>query len=75
MAASEPVLNTAGTGESVEFGNGSRAEIAVGARQSGGDYAVVRYDIVSGDEPPLHTHSRDSPVPSREPVLLRDARK
>ncbi len=59
MAVSEPVLNTSGTGESLEFGHGSRAEIAVGGEQSGGEYAVVRYDVVAGDEPPLHTHSRE----------------
>ena len=59
MALSEPVLNTPGTGEALEFGRGSRAEIAVGGLQSGDEYAVVRYDVVSGDEPPLHTHSRE----------------
>ena len=59
MAVSKPELNTKGTGESVEFGHGSRAEIAVGGQQSGGEYAVVRYDVVAGDEPPLHTHSRE----------------
>lgn len=59
MPASEPVLNTRGIGESIEFGNGSRAEIAVGGPQSGGEYAVVRYDVVAGDEPPLHTHSKE----------------
>ncbi len=59
MSVSEPVLNTEGAGEFVEFGNGSRAEIAVGKAQSGGEYAVVRYHVVSGDEPPLHTHSKE----------------
>lgn len=59
MAVSEPVLNTEGAGESIEFGNGSRAEIAVGGPQSGGEYAVVRYHVVSGDEPPLHTHTKE----------------
>ncbi len=59
MAISEPILNAEGAGEFVEFGNGSRAEIAVGKAQSGGEYAVVRYDVVSGDEPPLHTHSKE----------------
>ena len=59
MAISEPVLNTHGKGESVEFGNGSRAEIAVGGSHSDGEYAVVRYDVVSGDEPPLHTHTKE----------------
>ena len=59
MGVSEAVLNTQGTGESVDFGNGSRAEIAVGGPESGGDYAVVRYHVKPGDEPPLHTHSRE----------------
>ena len=48
-----------GAGKSLEFGNGSRAEIAVDGAQSGGDYAVVRYSVKPGDEPPLHTHSRE----------------
>jgi quercetin dioxygenase-like cupin family protein len=59
MSVAQPVLNTPGAGESLEFGNGSRAEIAVGGQQSGGDYAVVRYTVKPGDEPPLHTHSRE----------------
>ena len=59
MAVSKPVLNTQGSGKSVEFGNGSRAEIAVGGLESGGDYAVVRYHVAAGDEPPLHTHSKE----------------
>ena len=59
MAVSELVLSTPGTGEAVEFGNGSRAEIAVDGAQSGGEYAVVRYQVAAGDEPPLHTHSKE----------------
>ncbi len=59
MAVSEPVLNTEGAGESIEYGNGSRAEIVVGGPQSGGDYAVVRNRVTRGDEPPLHSHSRE----------------
>ncbi len=59
MPVSEPVLNTEGTGEVLEFGNGSSAEIAVGGPQTGGDYAVVRYHVTPGDEPPLHTHTRE----------------
>ncbi len=59
MPVSKPVLNTQGSGKSVEFGNGSRAEIAVGGLESGGEYAVVRYHVVAGDEPPLHTHSKE----------------
>lgn len=59
MPISKPVLNTQGSGKSVEFGNGSRAEIAVGGAESGGEYAVVRYHVIAGDEPPLHTHSKE----------------
>ncbi len=59
MPVSQPVLNTPGAGERVEFGNGSSAEIAVGKAESGGEYAVVRYHVARGDEPPLHTHTRE----------------
>ena len=59
MAITEPVLTMPGTGASTEFGHGSRAEIAVDGAQSDGEYAVVRYDVRAGDEPPLHTHSRE----------------
>lgn len=59
MSVTKPILTTPGTGEAVEFGNGSRAEIAVDGSQSGGEYAVVRYTVASGDEPPLHTHSKE----------------
>ncbi|HSC72199.1 MAG TPA: cupin domain-containing protein [Candidatus Methylomirabilis sp.] len=59
MAVSKPILNIEGSGKSVEYGNGSRAEIVVGGPESGGEYAVVRYRVVSGDEPQLHTHSKE----------------
>ena len=59
MAVAQPVLNTPGAGKSLEFGNGSRAEIAVDGQQSEGEYAVVRYTVKPGDEPPLHTHTRE----------------
>lgn len=59
MAITEPVLTVPGTGASLEFGNGSRAEIAVSGEQSEGEYAVVRWDVRAGDEPPMHTHSRE----------------
>ena len=59
MAVSEPVLNTPGTGEVAVSGNGTRTEIVVGGLESHGDYAVMRYDVVAGDEPLLHTHSKE----------------
>ncbi len=59
MSVSQPVLNTPGAGEVLEFGNGSSAEIVVGQAESDGEYAVVRYQVRPGDEPPLHTHTRE----------------
>lgn len=59
MPVSEPVLNTPGDGALTVFGNGSTAEIAVGQEQTDGEYAMVRYQVKPGDEPPLHTHSRE----------------
>ncbi len=59
MSVSQPVLNTPGAGESIEFGDGSSAEIVVGGAQSGDEYGVVRYRVAPGDEPPLHSHTRE----------------
>jgi quercetin dioxygenase-like cupin family protein len=30
-----------------------------GSEQSAGEYAVLRYHVKPGDEPPLHTHTRE----------------
>ena len=59
MPVSKPVLNTAGAGEVNNFGNGSSAEIVDGGPETGGEYAVIRYHVRPGDEPPLHTHTRE----------------
>ncbi len=69
MSVSAPVLNTEGSGEFIEYGNGSRAEIAVGKTDSDGEYAVVRYHVAAGDEPPMHTHTRED-----EMVFVVDGR-
>ncbi len=47
MPIMQAVLNTPGAGESVEFGDGSSAEIAIGGAESGGEYAVVRYRVTT----------------------------
>ncbi len=59
MPIKEAILNTAGSGEMNNYGNGSSAEIVVGGSHSDGEYAVLRYQVSRGDEPPLHTHSRE----------------
>lgn len=57
MPVSQPVLNTPGTGEFVEYEDGSNAEVVVSHADSGGEYAVVRWHVKPGGEPPLHTHT------------------
>ena len=59
MAVSEPVLTGPDGGETITTSAGSSAEIKVRSGQSGGDYGAVRYTVRAGDEPPLHTHSRE----------------
>ena len=59
MPVSQPVLNTAGSGEMTTYEDGTTAEIVVGGTETGGDYAVIRYHVKPGGEPPMHTHSRE----------------
>ena len=62
MSVAQPVLNTPGEGEIFEFGSGSSAELVVASGDAGGEYGVVRYRVRPGDEPPLHTHSREDEI-------------
>jgi quercetin dioxygenase-like cupin family protein len=59
MPAAQPVLTPPDGGETVRTAGGSSSEIKVKAIQSGGDYGVVRYTARAGEEPPLHTHTRE----------------
>jgi quercetin dioxygenase-like cupin family protein len=38
---------------------GSSVEMKVESSQSGGDYGAVLWTVRPGEEPPLHTHSRE----------------
>nr|WP_312015645.1 cupin domain-containing protein [Bradyrhizobium liaoningense] len=38
---------------------GSSVEMKVESGQSGGDYGAVLWTVRAGEEPPLHTHSRE----------------
>ena len=44
---------------SIVYDGGSSAEIVVGHAESDGEYAVVRYHVRPGEEPPLHTHTQE----------------
>jgi len=57
MALAEPVLS--GPGRTVTYGNGSSAELKVAGEQSGDDWALVEWRVRAGDEPPVHTHTRE----------------
>jgi quercetin dioxygenase-like cupin family protein len=59
MPASQPILTPPDGGETLDYGSGSSAEIKVAASDTGGDYGAVLYTVHPGDEPPLHTHTRE----------------
>jgi quercetin dioxygenase-like cupin family protein len=43
----------------VTHGGGSSTELKLTGEQSGGDWAVVEWEVRAGGEPPLHTHTRE----------------
>src|SRR5215813_11735483 len=59
MPVKEPVLTGPKSGRTNEYGNGSSAELKIDGEQSGGEWAVVEWEIHAGDEPPIHTHTRE----------------
>jgi quercetin dioxygenase-like cupin family protein len=59
MALSEPVLTGPGAGRTVTHGNGTSTELKLTGEQSAGDWAVIEWTVHAGDEPPLHTHTRE----------------
>jgi quercetin dioxygenase-like cupin family protein len=59
MALSEPVLSGPGAGRTVTHGGGTSTELKLAGEQSGGDWAVVEWRVRAGDEPPIHTHTRE----------------
>ena len=59
MSLSEPVLTGPGAGRTVTKSSGSSTELKLVGEQSGGDLAVVEWHIRAGDEPPIHTHTRE----------------
>jgi quercetin dioxygenase-like cupin family protein len=61
MALTEPVLTGPGAGRSRSYGNDSTStlELKLYGDQSGGDWAVVENRVRAGDEPPIHTHTRE----------------
>jgi quercetin dioxygenase-like cupin family protein len=59
MSLTEPVLTGPGAGRTVTYGGGSSAELKLAGEQAGSDWAVVEWHLRAGDEPPIHTHTRE----------------
>ena len=59
MPLNETVLTGPGAGRTVTYGNGSSAELKLAGEQSAGDWAAVELHVRAGDEPPVHTHTRE----------------
>src|SRR5438034_11484266 len=59
MSLSDPVLTGPRAGRTVTSDRGSSAELKIAGEQSGGDWAVVEWRVRAGDEPPIHTHTRE----------------
>jgi quercetin dioxygenase-like cupin family protein len=59
MSLSDPVLTGPLAGRTVTSGHGSTAELKLAGEESGGDWAVVEWRVRAGDDPPIHTHTRE----------------
>ena len=59
MSLAQPVLTGPRAGRTVTHGGGSSAELKLAGEQSGSDWAVVELHVRAGDEPPIHTHTRE----------------
>ena len=59
MSLTDPVLTGPGAGHTVTHGGGTSTELKLAGEQSGGDWAVVEWRLSAGDEPPIHTHTRE----------------
>jgi quercetin dioxygenase-like cupin family protein len=59
MSLSNPVLVGPHAGRTVTSGHGSSTELKLAGEESGGDWAVVEWQVRAGDEPPVHIHTRE----------------
>jgi quercetin dioxygenase-like cupin family protein len=59
MPLNQPVLTGPGAGRTVSSGSGSSSELKLEGEQSGGEWSVVEWRLRAGDEPPIHTHTRE----------------
>jgi quercetin dioxygenase-like cupin family protein len=59
MSLTEPVLIGPSAGRTVTKSSGSSTELKLSGEQADGGWAVVEWHLRAGDEPPIHTHTRE----------------
>jgi hypothetical protein len=59
MSLTEPVLIRPSAGRTVTKSSGSSTELKLSGEQADGGWAVVEWHLRAGDEPPIHTHTRE----------------
>lgn len=59
MPLNQPVRSGQGAGRAITYATGSNAELKLASEQSGGAWAPGQWRLLAGDEPPLHTHTRE----------------
>src|SRR3954452_13452576 len=59
MPLEDPVLTGPGAGRTRSYGHGSSIELQLFGEQSGEEWAVLESRVLAGDEPPIHTHTRE----------------
>jgi quercetin dioxygenase-like cupin family protein len=59
MPLTKPVLTGPGAGRTATNGSGSSTELKLAGEQANDDWAVVEWRLRAGDEPPIHTHTRE----------------
>ena len=59
MSLTEPVLIGPSAGRTVTKSSGSSTELKLSGEQADGGWAEVEWQLRAGDEPPIHTHTRE----------------
>jgi quercetin dioxygenase-like cupin family protein len=59
VSLSDAVLTGPHAGRTVTSDRGSTAQLKLAGEESGGDWAVVEWRVRAGDDPPIHTHTRE----------------
>jgi quercetin dioxygenase-like cupin family protein len=59
MSLKDPVLTGPSAGRTVSYGSGTTTELKISGEQTDGAWGVVDWHVHAGDEPPMHSHTRE----------------